>query len=340
MALAAVCYPLVAAPSKENLAAAMVIYAIVAVSLVVLTGWAGQISLGQFGIVGFGAAVSARLLADAHVDFVVATIGGAVAGALIALVLGAAALRIKGFFFAVTSLGFAVAMQSYFLNDSYFDLLVPKNRPERPLLLSRFDLESEASFYLFTLVVLVAVVVAARTLRGSRTGRVLIAVRDNEKAAQAYGVDHIKAKLLAFAISGAMAGIAGSLFAVHQHAVTDSAYSPNESLRVFSMVVIGGLGSIPGAVLGAVFVRGASFLLSPQLAVLATGVGLLVVLMLFPGGLGRLVFSGRDRVLRMVARRRGLIVPSLLADVRQDAPPSPPPEPVIELELEPEAAIA
>jgi branched-chain amino acid transport system permease protein len=310
----------------------MVIYAIVAVSLVVLTGWAGQISLGQFGIVGFGAAVSARLLADANVDFLLATLAGGVAGALIALVLGAAALRIKGFFFAVTSLGFAVAMQSYFLNDSYFEHLIPKNRPERPLLLSRFDLESEASFYLFTLVVLAAVVIAARTLRGSRTGRILIAVRDNEKGAQAYGVDHVKAKLLAFAISGVFAGIAGALFAVHQHAVTDSAYAPNESLRVFSMVVIGGLGSIPGAVLGAVFVRGAAFLLSPQLAVLATGVGLLLVLMVFPGGLGRLVFDIRDRALRAIARRRGLVVPSLVADVRVDA--DPPPEPAIDVEVD------
>jgi branched-chain amino acid transport system permease protein len=315
--LAAVAYPLIASPSKENLAAAIVIYSIVAVSLVVLTGWAGQISLGQFGIVGFAAALSAKMSADYGVDFIASMGIGALAGGTIALVLGAAALRIRGFYFAVTSLAFAVAMESYFLNKAVFKRLVPNARPERPLLFGRFDLESEASFYLFSLVVLVLVLVVTRAVRNSRTGRVLVAVRDNEKAAQAYGVDHVRAKLTAFAFSGMIAGVAGSLFAVHQHAVSASAYSPNEGLRVFSMVVIGGLGSVPGAVLGAVFVRGSAYLLNNQfLATLTTGVGLLFVLLALPGGLGRVLFNVRDAYLRRVASRRGLVVPSLLADVR------------------------
>ncbi|HVM54959.1 MAG TPA: ABC transporter permease [Acidimicrobiales bacterium] len=314
-------YPLIATPSKENLASAMTIYAIVAVSLVVLTGWSGQISLGQFGIVGLGAAVAARLSADAGVDFLLAMLIGGVAGSLAALVLGTAALRIKGFFFAVTSLGFAVAVETYFLNVSYFRGLVPVNRPERPILLERFDLESETAFYYFAVTMLALVIVMVRGIRRSRTGRALLAVRDNEKAAQSYGINRAKNKLLAFAVSGYIAGIAGALFAVHQHAVSATAYSANESLRVFSMVVIGGLGSVPGAVLGAVFVRGSSFLLSPQLAILASGLGLLVVLLVFPGGLGRLLFTARDAALRKVAERRGIVVPSLLRDERTDREP-------------------
>jgi branched-chain amino acid transport system permease protein len=321
IAAAAAALPVIAPPSKENLAAAVVIYSIVAVSLVVLTGWAGQISLGQFGIVGFAAALSAKMSADFGVDFLVSMGIGAIAGSTIALLLGAAALRIKGFYFAVTSLGFAVAMETYFLNDSFFPHLVPKARPERPVIFGRWNLESEAAFYLFSLVVLVLVIVAVRAIRNSRTGRVLVAVRDNEKSAQAYGIDHIRAKLTAFALSGAIAGIAGSLFAVHQHAVSSSAYSPNEGLRVFSMVVIGGLGSVPGAILGAVFVRGSAYLLSnPFLAILTTGVGLLVVVMVLPGGIGRVLYSTRDRYLRWVARRHELVVPSLLADVRVEEP--------------------
>lgn len=322
VAAAAAALPLIAPPSKENLAAAVVIYSIVAVSLVVLTGWAGQISLGQFGIVGFAAALSAKMSADFGVDFFVAMGIGAVAGATISLVLGAAALRIKGFYFAVTSLGFAVAMSTYFLNDSFFPHLVPKARPERPVVFGRWDLESEAAFYLFSLVVLAVVIVAVRAIRTSRTGRVLVAVRDNEKAAQGYGVDHIRAKLTAFAVSGSIAGIAGALFAVHQHAVSATAYSPNESLRVFSMVVIGGLGSVPGAILGAVFVRGSAYLLeNPFLAILTTGAGLLFVVMALPGGLGRLLYDGRDRYLRFVARRNAIVVPSLLADTRVEDEP-------------------
>lgn len=327
VAAVALTLPAMAAPSKENLAAAVVIYSIVAVSLVVLTGWAGQISLGQFGIVGFAAALSAKMSADFGVDFLISVGIGAIAGATISLVLGAAALRIKGFYFAVTSLGFAVAMETYFLNDSFFPHLVPKGRPERPILLGRWDLESEAAFYFFALAVLVVVIVAVRAIRNSRTGRVLVAVRENEKTAQAYGVDHIRAKLTAFALSGSIAGIAGALFAVHQHAVSPSAYSPNESLRVFSMVVIGGLGSVPGAIFGAVFVRGSAYLLeNPFLATLTTGVGLLLVVMVLPGGLGRLIYNTRDAYLRWVARRHDLVVPSLVADVRVDEP-----QPVLDL---------
>lgn len=311
---AALSYPLVATPSKENLASAMVIYALVGVSLVVLTGWSGQISLGQFGLVGLGAGVAARLSADAGLDFLVAMLAGGAAGSLAALVLGAAALRIRGFFFAVTSLGFAVAVQNYFLNRQFFSGLTPRNRPERPILFGQFNLDGEAAFYYFCLAVLVATIFVVHTLRDSRVGRGLRAVRDNEKAAQAFGVRRVQAKLLAFAVSGFLAGIAGALFAVHQHAVSPTAFSANESVRVFSMVVIGGIGSVPGAVLGAVYVRGASFLLVPQAAVLATGVGLLAVLLIAPGGLGKIVFGGRDLLLRGIARRRGLVVPSLLRD--------------------------
>ena len=316
-------FPFVASVGDQVRAGTVVIYALVAVSLVVLSGWAGQISLGQFGLVGLGAGVGARLLADAHVDLFLAIAGAALAGAAAALVLGLAALRVRGFFFAVTSLGFAVAVNSYVLNPQYFGRLTPHERPERPFLFGRYDLGSERTYYYFLLAALVLVVLMVSLLRRSRPGRAIVAVRDNEKAAQAYGLDQVRVKLMAFGLSGGIAGMAGALFAFQQHAVDASAFSPAQSLSVFSMAVIGGLGSLPGAILGALFVRGNVILLPPQLAVLATGVGLLVVLLVFPGGLGRLLFSGRDAVLRRIAARRGLVVPSLLADQREVEPDPP-----------------
>jgi branched-chain amino acid transport system permease protein len=94
------------------------------------------------------------------------------------------------------------------------------------------------------------------------------------------------------------------------------------SLRLFSMVVIGGLGSLPGAVLGAVYVRSAEFFLRGGWELVASGVGILVLLLFLPEGLGGLVYHLRDRYLRWVAVRRGLVVPSLVADVRVvEAPP-------------------
>jgi branched-chain amino acid transport system permease protein len=157
-------------------------------------------------------------------------------------------------------------------------------------------------------------------------GRAIIAVRDNEANAEAAGINSTRVKLAAFAISGGLAGFAGGLYVINQQGLFSDAFGADVSLRLFSMVVIGGLGSLPGAVLGAVYVRGAEFFLPPQYELLASGFGILLLLMFLPEGLGGLMYRGRDAYLRMVARRRGLIVPSLLADqrVEEDAPAAPP----------------
>jgi branched-chain amino acid transport system permease protein len=158
--------------------------------------------------------------------------------------------------------------------------------------------------------------VVVRNLRHSRTGRVIIAVRDNETAAEASTMNPTRVKLLAFGISGALAGFAGGLYVVNQQGVFSDAFNADVSLRLFSMVVIGGLGSMPGAVLGAVYIRGAEFFLPAGWELLASGVGILLLLMFVPEGLGGLMYRVRDAYLRWVARRRDLIVPSLVADVR------------------------
>ena len=300
----------------------VIVYAMVAVSLVVLTGWSGQISLGQFAIVGFGAAVCSKLLVDLGWDLLLAMLAGTIAGGAVSMLLGLVALRVTGFFFAVTTLGFAVAVPSFFLNRRYFSWLVLDEfaRVERPMLLERFDLTQESTFYWFSLLLLGLVIVTVRSLRASRVGRVLIAVRDNEKAAQSYGISQAKAKLMTFAISGMIAGLAGALYTIQQQVDPGSsanAYAPAASLQVFSMVVIGGLGSIPGALLGAVYVRWAILNLSAQIALLATGAGLLFMLLIIPGGLGRVLYSIRDAALRWYADRKGILVPSLLADRRE-----------------------
>ena len=149
----------------------------------------------------------------------------------------------------------------------------------------------------------------------------LIGVRDNEKVAQAYSIGARSSLILAFATSGFLAGIAGALFVLQQRALDASNYDPNEGLRVFSMVVVGGLGSIGGAILGAVYVKGLEFFLTqPEWALLSTGLGLLLILILMPGGLGAAVGDARDGALRWYARRKGIRVPSLLADTRVEVP--------------------
>jgi len=325
--------PLLLDVSRTNLASVVVIWAMVGVALVVLTGWAGQISLGHFALVGLGAAVAGTLSAEAGADFLAALAGGTAAGGVAALVLGLPALRIRGFFLAVTTLAFAVSTSSFVLR---IDWLVPDGIVDRTHLLGRLDLRSDLTYYYFCLALLGLVVVAVRSLRTSRMGRVIVAVRDNEKAAQAYGANAVLAKLSAFAVSGSIAGLAGGLLVHHQYRLQVVQYDPVQSLQAFAMAVIGGLGSIPGAILGAVFVKGSQNLLHGPWALLGTGAGVLVILLVLPRGLGSLVFTARDGLLRLVARRRGIVVASLLADRRTDnatyehepeCEPEPEPEP-------------
>jgi branched-chain amino acid transport system permease protein len=312
--LFAVLFPLWATPSREQLAGLVLIYAIVAVSLVVLTGWAGQISLGQFALVGFGGATTSVLLGRHGWDLFLALPVGMLVAAATAVLIGLPALRVSGPFLAVTTLAFAVTASTYFLEDKYFPWFIEVHL-DRPALWGRLPIEQDWQMYFFALAVLLVSIIGVRNLRRTRTGRAILAVRDNEPAAQATGLSSVRLKLTAFAISGALAGLAGGLYVLHQHGLNRDSFNPQVSLRLFSMVVIGGLGSIPGAVLGAVYVRGAEFFLSRGWSQIASGGGILLLLILLPGGLGEGVYRVRDWLLRKIAARHNLVVPSLVADV-------------------------
>src|SRR5207248_2975442 len=127
--------------SQQLLAAVAITWGMVAVSLVILTGWGGHISLGQFGLVGVGAIVAGNLTARAHTDFFVALIAAGLAGAAAALLVGLPALRIRGLFLAVTTLAFAIALDSYFFNPDKFSSILSIN-VVRPWLWKRFNLEN------------------------------------------------------------------------------------------------------------------------------------------------------------------------------------------------------
>ena len=301
-------------------ASAVLIFAMIAASIVVLTGWAGQVSLGQMGFAGIGAAVGAVATRDWGLDLTVAIPLAGLVGAAAATVVGLPALRLRGLFLGVATLGFALATSSYFLNRQFFDW-IPVGRIERPDLLGAIELDSEVRMYYFTLAVLVLSLLAVRGIRRSRTGRVLVALRENELAAQAFGVSATRAKLTAFALSGFLAASAGAVFVHHERSFSVNQYAVFESFSVFSMAVIGGLGSLAGAVAGAFYLRGTQwFIDDSRWQLLATSGGLLLVLMVVPGGLGAVAYRIRDQLLRWVADRRGIVVPSLVADVAVEEP--------------------
>ncbi len=306
--------PLWMSTSRINLATVIVLFGIVAASLVVLTGWAGQVSLGHMAFVGVGAAVGGALTDQRNWDLAFAIAVAGLVGAVAAVVVGYPALRRRGLTLAVSTLAFALFVSSYLLNRTIFDWL-PGRRIDQGRLLG-IELTNETRFFYVSLIFLALAIAMVVGVRRSRTGRVLIAIRENERAARAYGVDASRTTLAAFAMSGFLAAMAGALFVHQQAGLSPDPYVAQRSLDLFSMVVIGGLGSLPGAILGAVYVRGVDFFLPIDWQFLATGVGLLLVLLLFPSGLGGVLADVRDGGLRWVARRRGLVVPSLLADVR------------------------
>jgi branched-chain amino acid transport system permease protein len=327
VAAALVGLPLVLQQSGDRQkAAAVVIFAMIAMSVVVLTGWAGQVSLGQMSLVAFGAATGAFCTQTWHLDLSLALVIAAVVGALVAIVVGLPALRLRGLFLAVTTLAFAMATTSYLLSDKHFSW-VPTERVARPKLFGALDLTSQVAYYELTLVCLLLVVLAVRGIRHSRTGRVLLALRENERGAQSFGVNVTRAKLTAFALSGAIAAFAGCLLVHLLQAFSIEVYGPEASFIVFTSAVVGGLGSLLGAALGALYLQGGYwFLPGPRWQQLSTSAGVLLVLMILPGGLGDVVYRLRDAALRWVAIRRGIIVPSLLADI---APPGDDPDPEV-----------
>jgi branched-chain amino acid transport system permease protein len=308
------------------------IFGIVAVSLVVLTGWAGQISLGQFGLVGAGALAVGGVISRHNIDFFFALAIGIVAGVVASLIIGLPAMRIQGLYLAVTTLAFCYAMQGYLLNPHYpiGKRLLPhglRANVDRPVLWGRIDLENNRSYYYVCLALLVLVIFAAYSFRRNRSGRVLIAARDNQRAAPAYSINLVRTRLAAFAVSGGMAGMAGVLIVYLQHQVVSSSFGVFSSIGVFLATVIGGLTSVGFAVAGAIIFeflqlfgpRYYHFLGKNMISVvplLVTGPLLILNLYFYPGGSAQAGFQQRDAFLRWVARRRGILVPSLVADKR------------------------
>jgi branched-chain amino acid transport system permease protein len=163
------------------------------------------------------------------------------------------------------------------------------------------------------------VLLAARSFRKHRSGRVVIATRDNQRAAPAFAINLVRTRLAAFAVAGAIAGLAGVLQVYQSQSVDASTYGIEPSINVFMASVIGGLTSLPGAIAGAVFVQAVYLFGNPRidgLSLLITGPGLLLILVFLPGGFAQLGFGLRDRFLRRVASKRNIHVPSLVADRR------------------------
>ena len=295
----------------------VVIFALIAMSVTIITGWSGQLSLAQFAFVGLGGLTMAAVFQgnDIPIPFnlfewslslpwLVSLIVGTVAGVVAAFIIGLPSLRVKGLFLAVATLAFAVAasnwlfLQNFFTNDR--TIVRPPRRPS----IGPFDFsESRASYYYLCLILLGVVVLIVARLRRSGIGRAMIAVRENEDATEAATVSTRRVKLTAFALAGGIAAFGGGLYATLQPTSLSpaTAYLPNESFDIVAITIIGGLGSIAGPILGTLWVEGipALFGANPtdQVRLLTSSLGLLILLMYVPGGLLQIMYWIRDSFL-------------------------------------------
>jgi ABC-type branched-subunit amino acid transport system ATPase component/ABC-type branched-subunit amino acid transport system permease subunit len=336
----AVAAPFVVSAGRLGFLTLIVLTAMIALSLTVLTGWAGQVSLGQFGIAGIGAAVAGGLAARHQTDFFVTLLAAVLVGALVALAIGIPALRLPGLFLAVVTLALAAVVERVVLDRRYFGWLLPDDNQsiDRPVLFGRFDVTSDRAFYFVCLTVLVLCMVSARRVRATRSGRLFIAQRDNVRAAQALGVAATRTKLAAFAMSGSFAALAGALYSYQVGALSPTTFALQRSIDVFVFAIVGGIASPYGAVLGAVFYQtlryfGTSIFgflahlglasVVPVADQVALSAGVLVVLAFFPGGLAAGGTALRDRLLARVTHHRG-------PDLQAAAPAVPDTDPVVQ----------
>jgi branched-chain amino acid transport system permease protein len=238
------------------IAADACIYAIVGLSLNILIGYTGQLSLGHNGFFGIGAFAAAYALTVRHIPFAATFVVAALCGALFALFMGVIALRITGLYLALITLVFGLTLEESLFEVEWLTNSgagQPADRPEW--------LFSDRNFFYFCLAfLLVALYVDWRLLR-TKTGRALLALKENERVAEAFGINVTAFKLLAFVLSGTLAGVAGALLAYRIGIVTASGLGFNLALTFVLMTVVGGLGSRLGVVLGASLFASLGFLL-------------------------------------------------------------------------------
>jgi ABC-type branched-subunit amino acid transport system ATPase component/ABC-type branched-subunit amino acid transport system permease subunit len=280
--------------SQSFLWTRVLIFAIAGCSLTILTGWAGQVSLGQFGFAAVGGLVTVKLVGGDgilglhHLPWGVAVAIGVLVGAVVAVLIGLPALRIPGLYLAVTTLAFAVFVAVWLVAQSTFldasGLLPTLAKPDAGIV----DFSSRRSYYYLCLAFLLACVALVAQLRRTGIGRSVIATRDNPSSATAMTISTTRMKLLAFAVSGGMAALAGCLLVTLLPSNTPAVtFAPEESVKVVAIVVIGGLGAFVGPVLGALWVVGMPAIWpdEPVVPFLVSGIGILVILLFAPGGL-------------------------------------------------------
>ena len=239
---------------------------ILAVSLSLVVGFLGELSLGHAGFMCVGAYLGGKIaallvptLGNGPLTFLIALLAGGGAAAVCGIIIGIPALRLRGDYLAIVTLAFGEIVKSLFQNssDETFGGSLGLNTP-------RYD---KNYLFIFAFVLVLLTLMVVQNLMRSKHGRAITAIRDNEIAARATGTNVTKYKLLAFTLSAAFAGIAGVLYSYSNYTVQSMKFGYNYSIEILVMVVLGGMGSINGSIIAAALIT----FLNTKLATVLTG---------------------------------------------------------------------
>ena len=225
--------------------------AIAALGLNILVGFTGQISIGHAAFFGFGAFASA-LLVEHHVPVPLAIWGAGLMTAVVGLVFGAPAARLKGLYLAIATLAAQFILEDFFARARWFSGGVA-GRVTEPYELFGLRFDREETYFYIVLAHVVVLFVAAANLMRTRDGRALVAVRDHYLSAEMMGINLAYYRTLSFGIASFYAGVAGALYAHYLLFVSVEAFNILYSIQFLAMIIIGGLGSVMGSMMGAAF---------------------------------------------------------------------------------------
>lgn len=224
--------------------------AVIFVSIVAITGFSGHLTLGQASIAGLGAFASARFANAFDLPVLVAMVPGAGVAVLAGLTAGYPALKRRGLFLGLTTLGLALIIDRFVFNEQLLQGGPGGLTVTRPALFG-IDLAGDTAFWFYEIALLAFVLFLARNLRSGRLGRVLGAMRDSDVGAESVGIELRRAKLFVFGVSSAMAGLGGAMLTQANQAWDTTTFNPVFGLFWFTAVVVCGLGSTRGALLAA-----------------------------------------------------------------------------------------
>lgn len=227
------------------------IYIILSLSLNLITGFAGQLCLGHAAFFGIGAYVGALLMTLKDVNFFIAMIASFLVSGLFGLLLGMPSLRLRGDYLAIVTLGFGEIVRLVFVNWQEVTNGPMGIRAIPGPSLFGIQLNDRVSFYYLILILVVVVIFLMNRLINSGFGMAMQTIKADEIAAESIGIYPVKYKLIAFVLSSGIAGIAGCFFASYVSYISPTTFVYNTSVTILAMVVLGGLGSLAGSVIGA-----------------------------------------------------------------------------------------